>query len=39
MLLSFFLFLQPSEEEEIVDLMLIKFCNMFGLKCQKKVVA
>uniref|UniRef100_A0A3B5LZZ9 Polycystic kidney disease 1 like 2a n=1 Tax=Xiphophorus couchianus TaxID=32473 RepID=A0A3B5LZZ9_9TELE len=27
---------KPSEEEEIVDLMLIKFCNMFGLKCQKK---
>uniref|UniRef100_A0A3B5LUV7 Polycystic kidney disease 1 like 2a n=1 Tax=Xiphophorus couchianus TaxID=32473 RepID=A0A3B5LUV7_9TELE len=24
---------KPSEEEEIVDLMLIKFCNMFGLKC------
>uniref|UniRef100_A0A3B3TRE2 Polycystic kidney disease 1 like 2a n=1 Tax=Poecilia latipinna TaxID=48699 RepID=A0A3B3TRE2_9TELE len=24
---------EPSEEEEIVDLMLIKLCNMFGLKC------
>uniref|UniRef100_A0A3B5Q509 Polycystic kidney disease protein 1-like 2 n=1 Tax=Xiphophorus maculatus TaxID=8083 RepID=A0A3B5Q509_XIPMA len=24
---------KPSEEEEIVELMLIKFCNMFGLKC------
>uniref|UniRef100_A0A3Q2DC30 Polycystic kidney disease protein 1-like 2 n=1 Tax=Cyprinodon variegatus TaxID=28743 RepID=A0A3Q2DC30_CYPVA len=23
---------KPSEEEEIVDLMLIKFCNLFGLK-------
>ncbi|XP_014843096.1 PREDICTED: polycystic kidney disease protein 1-like 2 isoform X1 [Poecilia mexicana] len=30
---------EPSEEEEIVDLMLIKLCNMFRLKCQKKVVA
>ncbi|KAM4743702.1 polycystin-1-like protein 2 [Anableps anableps] len=30
---------KPSEEEEIVDLMLIKLCNLFGLKCQKKVVA
>ncbi|XP_015238922.1 PREDICTED: polycystic kidney disease protein 1-like 2 [Cyprinodon variegatus] len=29
---------KPSEEEEIVDLMLIKFCNLFGLKCQKQVV-
>ncbi|KAM4597252.1 polycystin-1-like protein 2 [Fundulus diaphanus] len=30
---------KPSEEEEIVDLMLIKLCNLFGLKCQKQVAA
>ncbi|KAK5620417.1 hypothetical protein CRENBAI_024454 [Crenichthys baileyi] len=30
---------KPSEEEEIVDLMLMKLCNLFGLKCQKQVVS
>ncbi|KAJ0002087.1 hypothetical protein NQD34_001883, partial [Periophthalmus magnuspinnatus] len=24
---------KPSEEEEIVDLMLIKLCSLFGIKC------
>lgn len=28
--------LQPSEEEEIVDLMLMKLCSLFGLKSKKK---
>lgn len=28
--------LQPSEEEEIVDLMLMKLCSLFGLKCKKQ---
>ncbi|MBN3294620.1 PK1L2 protein, partial [Polypterus senegalus] len=27
---------QPSEEEEIVDLMLIKLCSFFGLKYKKE---
>ncbi|XP_051787973.1 polycystic kidney disease protein 1-like 2 [Erpetoichthys calabaricus] len=27
---------QPSEEEEIVDLMLIKLCSVFGLKYKKE---
>ncbi|XP_036066155.1 polycystic kidney disease protein 1-like 2 [Oryzias melastigma] len=27
---------KPSEEEEIVDLMLMKLCSLFGLKCKKK---
>ncbi|XP_078480345.1 LOW QUALITY PROTEIN: polycystin-1-like protein 2, partial [Lampetra planeri] len=27
---------KPSEEEEIVDLMLMKLCSLFGLKCQKQ---
>uniref|UniRef100_A0A3B3B6G3 Polycystic kidney disease 1 like 2a n=1 Tax=Oryzias melastigma TaxID=30732 RepID=A0A3B3B6G3_ORYME len=26
---------KPSEEEEIVDLMLMKLCSLFGLKCKK----
>ncbi|XP_053722204.1 polycystic kidney disease protein 1-like 2 [Synchiropus splendidus] len=26
---------KPSEEEEIVDLMLMKFCSLFGIKCKK----
>ncbi|MED6287219.1 Polycystic kidney disease protein 1-like 2 [Characodon lateralis] len=30
---------KPSEEEEIVDLMLMKLCNLFGVKCQKQVVS
>ncbi|XP_071766137.2 polycystin-1-like protein 2 [Centroberyx gerrardi] len=25
---------KPSEEEEIVDLMLMKLCSLFGLKCK-----
>ncbi|XP_038154610.1 polycystic kidney disease protein 1-like 2 [Cyprinodon tularosa] len=29
---------KPPEEEEIVDLIVIKFCNLFGRKCQKQVV-
>lgn len=31
-------FLQPSEEEEIVNLMLMKLCGLFGLKCKKQGV-
>ncbi|XP_029000907.1 polycystic kidney disease protein 1-like 2 isoform X2 [Betta splendens] len=27
---------KPSEEEEIVDLMLMKLCSLFGLKCKKE---
>ncbi|XP_023806866.1 polycystic kidney disease protein 1-like 2 [Oryzias latipes] len=27
---------KPSEEEEIVDLMLMKLCSLFGLKSKKK---
>lgn len=27
---------QPSEEEEIVDLMLMKLGSLFGLKCKKE---
>ncbi|XP_017296853.3 polycystic kidney disease protein 1-like 2 [Kryptolebias marmoratus] len=27
---------KPSEEEEIVDLMLMKLCSLFGLKCKKQ---
>ncbi|XP_029979509.1 polycystic kidney disease protein 1-like 2 [Sphaeramia orbicularis] len=27
---------QPSEEEEIVDLMLMKLCSLFGVKCKKQ---
>ncbi|XP_026234452.1 polycystic kidney disease protein 1-like 2 [Anabas testudineus] len=27
---------EPSEEEEIVDLMLMKLCSLFGLKCKKQ---
>lgn len=30
------LFPQPSEEDEIVDLMLMKLCSLFGLKCKKQ---
>ncbi|KAJ8417701.1 hypothetical protein AAFF_G00225440 [Aldrovandia affinis] len=26
---------KPSEEEEIVDLMLMKFCSLLGIKCKK----
>ncbi|XP_040894682.1 polycystic kidney disease protein 1-like 2 [Toxotes jaculatrix] len=26
---------KPSEEDEIVDLMLMKLCSLFGLKCTK----
>uniref|UniRef100_A0A3B4T629 Polycystic kidney disease protein 1-like 2 n=1 Tax=Seriola dumerili TaxID=41447 RepID=A0A3B4T629_SERDU len=26
---------KPSEEDEIVDLMLMKLCGLFGLKCKK----
>nr|XP_046243263.1 polycystic kidney disease protein 1-like 2 isoform X2 [Scatophagus argus] len=26
----------PSEEDEIVDLMLMKLCSLFGLKCKKQ---
>ncbi|XP_036400112.1 polycystic kidney disease protein 1-like 2 [Megalops cyprinoides] len=26
---------KPSEEEEIVDLMLMKLCSLFGIKCKK----
>uniref|UniRef100_A0A8D3EA04 Polycystic kidney disease protein 1-like 2 n=1 Tax=Scophthalmus maximus TaxID=52904 RepID=A0A8D3EA04_SCOMX len=28
---------KPSEEDEIVDLMLMKLCSLFGLKCKKQV--
>ncbi|KAK2854028.1 hypothetical protein Q5P01_006689 [Channa striata] len=27
---------KPSEEEEIVDMMLMKICSLFGLKCKKQ---
>ncbi|XP_041863465.1 polycystic kidney disease protein 1-like 2 isoform X2 [Melanotaenia boesemani] len=27
---------KPSEEEETVDLMLMKLCSLFGLKCKKQ---
>lgn len=27
---------QPSEDEEIVDLMLMKLGSLFGLKCKKQ---
>ncbi|XP_034536196.1 polycystic kidney disease protein 1-like 2 [Notolabrus celidotus] len=27
---------KPSEEEEIVDLMLMKICSLFGVKCKKQ---
>ncbi|XP_022621079.1 polycystic kidney disease protein 1-like 2 [Seriola dumerili] len=27
---------KPSEEDEIVDLMLMKLCGLFGLKCKKQ---
>uniref|UniRef100_A0A3Q1BIH9 Polycystic kidney disease 1 like 2a n=1 Tax=Amphiprion ocellaris TaxID=80972 RepID=A0A3Q1BIH9_AMPOC len=27
---------KPSEEDEIVDLMLMKLCSLFGLKCKKQ---
>nr|XP_057945528.1 polycystin-1-like protein 2 isoform X3 [Doryrhamphus excisus] len=27
---------KPSEEEEIVDLMLMKVCSLFGIKCKKR---
>ncbi|KAK2920185.1 polycystin-1-like protein 2 isoform X2 [Channa argus] len=27
---------KPSEEEEIVDMMLMKLCSLFGLKCKKQ---
>lgn len=30
------LFLQPSEEDEIVDLMLMKLCSLFGLKFKQQ---
>uniref|UniRef100_A0A3Q4GX60 Polycystic kidney disease 1 like 2a n=1 Tax=Neolamprologus brichardi TaxID=32507 RepID=A0A3Q4GX60_NEOBR len=26
---------KPSEEDEIVDLMLMKICSLFGIKCKK----
>lgn len=29
------MFFQPSEEEEIVDLMLMKLFSLFGLKSKK----
>lgn len=29
---------QPSEEEEIVDMMLMKICSLFGIKIKKKGV-
>lgn len=32
----YFLFFQPSEEEEIVDLMLVKLGSLFGIKCKKQ---
>ncbi|KAI2662209.1 Polycystic kidney disease protein 1-like 2 [Labeo rohita] len=28
----------PSEEEEIVDLMLMKICSLLGIKCKKKLI-
>ncbi|XP_016102995.1 polycystic kidney disease protein 1-like 2 [Sinocyclocheilus grahami] len=28
----------PSEEEEIVDLMLMKICSLLGIKCKKKQI-
>ncbi|XP_019954244.2 polycystin-1-like protein 2 isoform X2 [Paralichthys olivaceus] len=27
---------KPSEDDEIVDLMLMKLCSLFGLKCKKQ---
>ncbi|XP_041634961.1 polycystic kidney disease protein 1-like 2 [Cheilinus undulatus] len=27
---------KPSEEEEIVDMMLMKICSLFGVKCKKQ---
>ncbi|XP_061526662.1 polycystin-1-like protein 2 isoform X2 [Phycodurus eques] len=27
---------KPSEEEEIVDLMMLKLCSLFGIKCKSK---
>ncbi|XP_057707318.1 polycystic kidney disease protein 1-like 2 isoform X1 [Corythoichthys intestinalis] len=27
---------KPSEEEEIVDLMMMKLCSLFGIKCKSK---
>ncbi|KAM9408292.1 LOW QUALITY PROTEIN: polycystin-1-like protein 2 [Pholidichthys leucotaenia] len=27
---------KPSDEEEIVDLMLMKLCSVFGIKCKKQ---
>ncbi|XP_061566502.1 polycystin-1-like protein 2 isoform X1 [Cololabis saira] len=27
---------KPSEEEEIVDLMVMKLCSLFGIKCKKQ---
>uniref|UniRef100_A0A3P8NBS0 Polycystic kidney disease 1 like 2a n=1 Tax=Astatotilapia calliptera TaxID=8154 RepID=A0A3P8NBS0_ASTCA len=27
---------KPSEEDEIVDLMLMKICSLFGIKCKKE---
>ncbi|XP_075878911.1 polycystin-1-like protein 2 [Nelusetta ayraudi] len=27
---------KPSEEEEIVELMLMKLCSLFGIKCKKQ---
>lgn len=27
---------KPSEEEEIVDLMMMKLCSLFGIKCKKR---
>ncbi|XP_051235467.1 polycystic kidney disease protein 1-like 2 isoform X2 [Dicentrarchus labrax] len=27
---------KPSEEDEIVDMMLMKLCSLFGLKCKKQ---
>ncbi|GAA6233697.1 polycystic kidney disease protein 1-like 2 isoform X1 [Lates japonicus] len=27
---------KPSEEDEIVDLMLMKLCSLFGVKCKKQ---
>ncbi|RXN17626.1 polycystic kidney disease 1-like 2 [Labeo rohita] len=32
------LFISPSEEEEIVDLMLMKICSLLGIKCKKKLI-
>lgn len=35
-LTSYPLSLQPSDEEEIVELMLMKLCSLFGIKCKKQ---